>query len=274
MKPLAEPSDFAPGDDPARSFDWTGFRLTTVRDADSPLFERAYARLWEEFGERGELERREVLADRLTWTPARRVGGYALLYEMIVVEREDRIVALRDHTAIVGAGGSMIVHLSHALVEPEWRGKGLAAWLRALPARTARECAAAARVERSGALTFVAEMESPASGPTALPGLRSYERAGFRKLDPHRVDYWQPDFRAPAEIDASELRPVPLTLVVRRVGRESEERVTGGEIRSLVHALYAMFGVHVRPRDMQPLWKLADRLPDDDESVALIPPTE
>ncbi|MGH7804321.1 MAG: hypothetical protein ACREQJ_08225, partial [Candidatus Binatia bacterium] len=89
-----------------------------------------------------------------------------------------------------------------------------------------------------------------------------------------RVVYAQPDFRAPAEIDATGARPVPLTLVVRRVGRETEEQITGAEVRSLVEALCAMFEIHTRPADMAPVRHLAAGLPKDDETVSLVVPTQ
>ncbi len=272
MDALAEVADLAPGDGRACGFDWTGLRVTRVQEPTSPLFERVVARLLEEFGARGELERREVLAARLGWRPEQPIGGWARRYEMMVVERAGEIVAMRDHTAMVGDAGDAIVHLSHVLVEPAWRGSGLAAWLRALPLVTARECAAAA--SRAGrAITLVAEMEAASLGPAATRRLRSYERAGFRKIDPERVAYAQPDFRAPAEIDATGVRPLPLTLVVRRVGRESEERMSGAEVRGIVRALYAMFGEHARASDMAPLRRIVEDLPRDDETVDLFPPT-
>ena len=78
-------------------------------------------------------------------------AGSALAYELLVVRRGGEVAALRDHTAVVrldGSGrpgpGPVVVHLSHAFVEPPHRGSGLAGWLRALPLQAARRCAAAA----------------------------------------------------------------------------------------------------------------------------------
>src|SRR5262249_6618107 len=141
-----------------------------------------------------------------------------------------------------------------------------------LPVQTARECARAA----GGAprrVTLVAEMEAPdAADPMAAARRRSYRRAGFLEVDPERVPYRQPDFRAPEEIDASGARPVPLRLLVRRVGREGETALGGSEVRELVGALYRIFGAHVRADHMAPLWALVSRLPGPGESVALHPP--
>jgi len=110
--------------------------------------------------------------------------------------------------------------------------------------------------------------------PAVMARLRSYERAGFRKIDPDTARYLQPDFRPAAEIDASALQPVPLALVVRRVGREHEPTLPGAEVRAIVAALYTMFGVHMRADHMAPLWALLDHYPGPGEMVALRRPLE
>lgn len=257
--------DLAAGDVAAREFDWSHFRITRVRTADDPLFSPAYRRLSEEFGPRGEMEQEAVIRARLDWSPAHPVGGHGLLYEILVVEREGTIVALRDHTAIVPADGAtreVIVHLSHVWIEPAWRGTGLSGWLRALPIQTAMEAATTAVVVTpSPAVTLVAEMEHPDPvAPAVLARLRSYERAGFLKIDPRRVAYAQPDFRPADQIDSSAIQPLPLALVVRRVGREHERAVAPAEVRRIVNALYSMFAVTTPARHMEPLWTWLDGL--------------
>jgi hypothetical protein len=108
--------------------------------------------------------------------------------------------------------------------------------------------------------------------PGGIAALRSYERAGFLKIDPRSVPYWQPDFRAPEEIDRTGLQPVPYALVVRRVDRESERSITGREVHTLVSALYTMFGVHFRADHMAPLWSRLDSLPSEDDTIELQAP--
>ena len=278
--PLLIPEDLAPGDVRGLEVDWTGLRIERVRSADHPLFPLLYDRLWREFGALGEMEKREVIVDRLAWDPRRPVNHHALLYEMLAVLAGDELVGLRDHTAIVprpphrpSHPGQVIVHLSHVIVEPPMRGGGLSAWLRAFPLQAARECAAAAGEPASDRLTLVAEMEHPdRRSANVTARLRSYERAGFRKIDPDAVRYMQPDFRPAAEIDASSVEPVPLALVVRRVGREHEPTLAGGEARDIVRALYSMFGAHTRADHMAPLWALLDHFPGPGEVVALRPP--
>lgn len=267
------PEDLAPGDGRARDVDWSQLRLERIRSAAHPLLGRAHDRLWREFGAQNEMERLEVIAERLAWG-GRPLAGHALRYELLVVLAGQEIVGLRDHTAIVpprrpGAPARVLVHLSHVIVEPALRGGGLSGWLRALPIQTARELAAEVDAPLE-AISLVGEMEHPDGvTPAVMARLRSYDRAGFRAVDPAVVDYVQPDFRAPDDIAASTLRPVPLMLVVRRVGAEVEPTISGAEVRELHVALYTMFGAHVRPEHMAPLWARLGRLPAPDQQVAL-----
>ena len=274
--------DLAPGDGRGLTVDWAGLRVERIRTPQHPLFAPVYQRLWAEFSAKGEMEKREVIAQRLGWDPRRPVDHHSLLYEMLAVMRGDELVGLRDHSAIVPCPphrathpGQVIVHLSHIIVEPAMRGGGLSAWLRAFPLQAARECAAAAGEPARDRLTLVAEMEHP-DGVTRekMARLRSYERAGFMKIDPDSVHYVQPDFRPPAEIDASSVQPVPLSLVIRRVGREQEATLAGAEVRELVGALYTMFGVHMRADHMAPLWGLLDHFPGPGETVLLRKPLQ
>jgi len=275
-------ADLAPGDTVARQFDWSGLRIVRIRTPHHPLFDPVYDRLWQEFGERGEMETRPVIASRASWDPQTRINDHAFRYEMLAVLRGEEIVALRDHTAMVpfrsprgGAAGAALVHLSHVIVEPALRGSGLAGWLRALPIQTARECAQAAGQPAVDGITLVAEMEHPDGvTPAVMARLRSYQRAGFLKIDPDAAPYRQPDFRPPQQIDRTCVQPVPLALVVRRIGREAERSISGAEVRAIAAALYTMFGAHARPDHMAPLWAALERFPGPDERVALQPPLQ
>ena len=272
-------SDLARGDLKSARLATEELGLIRIDSAKHPLFEEAYARLSDEFGSRNELEPKEVLTARLEWDPARPVNGCALLYQLVAVRHKGRIVALRDHSAIVpldDPDAEAVVHLSHVLVEPEWRRTGLSGWLRALPIQGARECLRGAGLARIFPITLVAEMEHPRDGALeTLIRLRAYEKGGFRKIDPAHVPYFQPDFRPPAVIDATGgPRPLPFLLVVRRIGREDVTHVSGAEVRRLAAALYRMFGVTSRAKDMAPLLKNLEAFPADDELIRLCPPTE
>lgn len=276
--------DLAPGDRRAAGFDWTRVVVRRVSGADDPEFAPAYDRLWAEFGARGEMERRSVIEARLGWDPRRPAGGVALLYEILVVRCGDALVAVRDHTAVLRVDdptAPAVLHLSHVVVEPAWRGSGLAAWLRAFPLQTARRCAAAAGRESSAGtpspaagVVLVAEMEHPDPGdPATMLRLGAYERAGFRKVAPDVLPFRQPDFRPPDALAGSTPVPVPLALVVRRVGREAETTMPVAEVAAVTDAVYAVYGMHVPPHALEPLARDVRAALRGRVSVPLVAPT-
>jgi hypothetical protein len=286
LDPELIPEDLSPGDAADAPRDWTDVRVHRVRDANDPDFEMAYERLWLEFGSRGEMETRDVIADRLRWDPSQPLciglGAQraALLYELLVLRRGEQVAALRDHTAVVRIGpqgrplGPVVVHLSHSYVEAAHRGTGLVAWLRALPLQAARRAAQAAGAPSGLSIVLVAEMESPDPGDVPrMARLRSYAHAGFLKIDPAAAPYAQPDFRPPEVLARSVPRPVPLHLIVRRVGRESQEEMPASEVAAIVESIYAVYGVHTPEAALGPLRASADRWLARTPRFRLLPPT-
>jgi GNAT superfamily N-acetyltransferase len=273
------PDDLAPGDRSVAARDWSDLSVHRVADVRDPDFTLAYEQLWSEFGALGEMERRRVIEERLAWDPARPVGAAALSYELLVLRRAGRLVALRDHSAVVRLDergrprpGPVVVHLSHAFVVPNERGSGLAGWLRALPLAAARRVARAAGGAADATVVLVAEMEPPdPTRPARLPRLRSYERAGFLLVNPAAAPYAQPDFRelAPGETP----RPVPLGLVLRRVGREHESSMPAAELAAVVEAIYAVYAVHVPAALLDPLREAAALWTARSPTFRLLPPT-
>ncbi len=269
--PRLIPEDLAPGDARVRDRDASHLRLERIDSPGHPLFARAHDRLWREFGASNEMERREVIAERLTWDPRRPIDGHHLRYELLAVLSGDRVVALRDHTAVVPPSGARaLVHLSHVLVEPELRGTGLSGWLRAVPLQAARACVAALGLGPRP-ITLVGEMEhDDGVTPAVQIRRRSYARAGFLEVDRALVRYAQPDFRPAAEIEATSVQPVPLALIVRRVGAEAESHIPAGELHEIVTALYTLFAAHQRHEHMRPLWRRLAWLPAEG-AVPLVP---
>jgi len=258
---LPSAADLAPGDAKSAGLALAQFEVHRIRSHGNPWFDQAYRALWAEFGVKNEMERRETLAARFALAPQ-------MLYEMVLVLKNGAFAAVRDHTAIP-VDDEVVVHLSHNLVTTELRRTGLAGWMRAMPIATARAF-------RPGApITLVAEMEyDDGKDPIRSIRLRAYEKAGFVKVDPARVKYHQPDFRAPMVMDMTGgAEPVPFQLVMRRVGREGESEITGTELRRIVRAIYHMYGAQFRPQDMaHPALELS-HYPSRDEVVPLLPPT-
>jgi hypothetical protein len=271
------PDDLAAADLRSADFDWTGFTISFIDAPTHPRFAEGYQALWDEFGPRNEMEQRSVIEQRMTWRPEQPLHSLAMQYEMIVVSHDDEVAAVSDHTAIVNVAHPdqpAIVHLSHLLLLPRFRGTGLSGWMRAMPIRLARDC-----LLRSGQslrrITLAAEVE-PADSmlPERHQRLTSFQKVGFLKVDQGSIDYLQPDFR-PSELIDREGRPlpVPLSLLLRRLGREHEREITGRELRALVESLYAMYEETLRPQDMVPMWQSLEMYPEGDERVALVLPT-
>jgi len=285
VEPHLIPEDLSPGDAQEGTRDWSDVSVHSVPHSDDPDFALAYERLWLEFGTRGEMETRKVIEERLAWDPAEPVslpkgGKAALYYELLMLRRGGQVAAMRDHTAVVRLGpgnrplAPVVVHLSHAFVEPAHRGTGLIAWVRSLPLQAARRCAAEAGAKPGSPILLVAEMEPP--DPLDVPRmarLRSYGRASFQKIDPAEAPYAQPDFRPPEVLAGSKARAVPLHLVVRRVGRESEETMPASEVAAIVDSIYAVYGVHTPAAALDPLRADAARWLARTARFRLLPPT-
>ncbi len=270
------PSDLAPGDTKSLERDWSDIDLHPIRSADDPAFDIAFGALWAEFGARSEVEQPTVLSKRLRWNGDELLEGYAFRYRLVLLRSGGKLVAVRDHTAIVRSGvEGAIVHLSHNFIAPDWRRTGLAGWLRALPIQSARHCLTEQRRAPNEPITLVGEMKAlDHDDPTSYARLKAYEKAGYRLIDPHKIPYLQPDFRAPDEIDLTGgPKPLSLGLIVRRVGRENERTMSGAEVLRIVEALYRVYGETFRSSDMAPVLATFPKYPAPEEVIDLLPPT-
>ncbi len=264
-------TDLAPGDLRSHIFDWDQFEIMEVRQRADPDFGRLYATLDGEFGSRNEMESVEVLQQRLSWNVTELRNGHHLSYRLLALQKHGKIAATRDHTVIIKTEtpARACVHLSHLLVEPEWRRTGVAGWMRALPVQDARRACVDLGLSAKTPITLVAEME-PYESPAQLPRLKAYARAGFRRVDPLRVNYHQPDFRSFEEIDASGgPKPLGFWLMVRQVGQENDDAMTGLELHRIVGALYAMYAQAFRPQDMAQLYAEMEKYASHREHIAL-----
>jgi hypothetical protein len=147
--------------------------------------------------------------------------------------------------------------------------------MRALPIQTARHALESQHRPLTEPITLVGEMDPPnPEDPPSLVRLAAYERAGFLKVDPATLSYYQPDFRSPEEIDASGgPRPIPMQLILRRVGRENERFADAEEIRQITSALYHMYGRGFREQDMLAAYRTMDAYPKPGTPVALLSPS-
>ena len=276
LQPWMIPEHLAPGDARSLEGDWAGMELHRITSPEDPLFHMAFGALCEEFGDSGEMEQASVIARRMQWLPERMSNGVSMQYALQLVTRQGEFVAVRDHTVIIlESGPGAVVHLSHNLVAPEWRRSGIAGWMRALPVATAMHSLQSLGLPVSSPVTLIGEMEhfDPTRSATMVR-LSAYEKAGFKMVDPSRVSYLQPDFRDPAEIDLSSgPQPLPLTLMLRRIGREAEDFVPGTEILHGVKALYKMYAAEFRVADMHQVYESLKSYPDSVDRIPLLPPT-
>jgi hypothetical protein len=248
--------------------DLTAYR---IRDFDHPLAETGYRALDDYFGERGEMETREVIRQRFDWDPARPIDGVAFLYEMVVVlDADGEVAAVRDYSITLDIAGvsdrglPAVVHLSHIRVLGRHVGRSILPRLHPYPIEAAREALERAGLPVDTPVVLAGEVEHPEPGnEERTQRLRLFQRAKFRPAAPDLVPFVQPDFRPPEAIERDGgPQPLSLILMLWRVGREDEETVDAAEIRHIVRCLYAMYGQSMWPSHMQPvLATLADYPP-------------
>ena len=276
LQPWMIPKHLAPGDARSLEGDWADMELHRITSPEDPFFSQAFGALSAEFGDAGEMEQASVIARRMQWLPEQMINGASMQYALQLVTRRGEFVAVRDHTVIIlESEPGAVVHLSHNLVSPDWRRSGIAGWMRALPVATAMDSIQTLRLPSASPVTLVGEMEhfDPTRSAT-LVRLTAYEKAGFKMVDPELVSYLQPDFRDPAEIDISSgPQPLPLTLMLRRMGREAEGFVSGAEILHNVKALYKMYASEFRSADMYQVYESLKNYPAAGARIPLKPPT-
>ena len=275
-------SDLAPGDGKSAALNLASLSIRAVTAPDDRAFRPAYDTLWDEFGAGGGMETENVISMRLGWQQTPRADGWTLYYQLLTAQDPVGWAAVRDHSIIIppvrpdGPVPGVIVHLSHLLIAPPWRRTGLAGWMRAMPLQAARDCLRLRAWPRSGGpITLVAEMDPPLPGkPERADRFRAYGKAGFRRVDPAAIRYLQPDFRSPEAIDtAGGPQPLPMELLIRRVGREGEDRADGAEIHALLSSLYRMCAEGCRPHDIEPpRAQVVGACPGEGMGVALLSP--
>lgn len=226
-------------------------RFSVDEARDEASFDAGYRALDEEFGDRGEIERREVL-ERWFGDTRRPPAGWArgteaisCRYHLVLArDRDGSLAGVRDCFVVPDANtGRCVVLLSHTLVLAPYRRTGLAALLRAAPAALARRAVAeAGRDPGAAEIVLFAEMEPVApEEPDTVVRLIAYGRAGFRVIPPAIFPYVQPDFRDLAALGV-EAAPLPLVAVIRQVGEEGRLEMPRERAEAClrhVHAIHA-----------------------------------
>jgi GNAT superfamily N-acetyltransferase len=236
-----------------------------VERIDAPghaRFDEAYRTLANYFGPRRQLEGPDILRRRLGTQPLVLTRGWTAQYELLILSRNGRIIGVRDHVFFTGrhAAEQTPIYQAHIFVVPEWRGTGVAAWLRALPLISASWWQLQGRLRLVNP-SLVAEIDRP-RGPhdDAAHALRGYLRAGYGML-PAGIDYLQPDVPDDLTSDASDTcTATPMHLAFRFVGRESSEPRTGEAIARCVEALYSLHEAEFPHQDLEALWRLVARI--------------
>jgi GNAT superfamily N-acetyltransferase len=245
------------------------FTLSSVPSAEHPDFDAAYRLLAAEFGARGELERREVLAEWLTRRLAPPEAPCYIQYFMIIVrDQGGEIAGVRD-CYVTNAPEDVdrcVVYLAHVLVAPAYRRSGVASLLRAAPIALAE----LTTLSRGGLpslwdIILAGEMEplQPESADSFVR-LVAYGRSGFWAISPKDLPYCQPDFRD-LEVLQVPPKPIPLLAVIRYVGKEGNREVPRWVAEAFVRRLYGVFSRSCRPQDLGPAFA---------HSLAALPATE
>jgi hypothetical protein len=246
----------------ARALDLGAILLERIDSPDHPRFADAYRILSTYFAPKNQIEGADVLRGRLRQRSMLLTRGWTARYEMLVLSREGRIIGVRDHLFFTGpnAAEQTPIYQAHIFVTPEWRGTGIAAWLRALPLISASWSQQEATLQLSRP-SLVAEIDrSRAPHDDAAHALRGYLLAGYGLL-PREIEYLQPDVPAGMTSEWSgRCSTTPMHLAFRFVGSESSEPRTGAEIALCVEALYALHETEFPNQDLEVLWRLSARI--------------
>jgi len=257
------------------------YELWSIEHPDDPNFDEAYQILWDTFGPTGEMERRDAIRKFLAddcFEPEP-CGTYMRYFLLVARGKDGEIRGVRDGTVLINPAYSpdlCVVYLAHIYMKPEARGTVLSYWLRIAPVEIA--------VQYMADLYSMGKINLPAPGsPGKYFGMRLdlaaeveyftpeerlswqrilfYGRGGFDAINPRHFPYRQPDFRDPEVIRATGNQPIPLMVLVRRMGRERQAQLPIEEARSLMRLLYDDFADHCAPDLMENSLQLVlDRL--------------
>lgn len=257
------------------------YQLWSIEHPDDPDFDAAYDLLWEVFGAQGEMERKEPIRKFLRDDPYEpEPSGTFMRYFLLVARGEDGVIrGVRDGTVLVNpsyAPDLCVIYLAHIYMKPEARGTVLSYWLRIAPVELAVQYLA--DLHAMGKITLPApqspgkyfgmrlnlsaELEyfSP-DDRISWQRILFYGRGGFDAINPRHFPYRQPDFRDPEVIRATGNRPLPMMMLLRRMGRERQAQLPIDEARAVMRLIYDDFADHCAPELLENSLQLVlDRL--------------
>ncbi len=248
-----------------------------IEDALDPEFMRGYTALNSYFGQRNEMEAVDVLENRLAWGRETLNDDYQLYYEMVVLLDEQGALACTcDYSVVINKLANLpaIVHLSHILIEPPFLGKGIVGQhmnrLTIAAANTAKQLF---NKPVDLPIILVGEMDHPYfnKNEETIRRINLFIHAGLKLVDLRSINYYQPDFGAPADIDAAGgAEGLPLALMLRRFGLEEETSISGSDLTHIIKSLYAMYGKTFREQDMAVVYKTLSAYPGATDLVPLL----
>jgi hypothetical protein len=257
------------------------FEVVEILDPSDPDFPIAYRMLWDTFGPDGEIEQQDDIErfmrdDCYEPTPD---GTYVRFFLIVGRDREGRILGVRDGSVLINPSYDRhlcVIYLAHLYMRPEARGTVLSYEMRIAPVEIAmdyllglhkRGCIQLPQPANPARyygmhLTLTAEMEyySPAQ-PVTVQRILFYGRGGFDVINPRHFPYMQPDFRDKNNARVTGNAPIPLMVLVRRMGRERQATMPIAEASALMRLLYDDFACHWKPEELESsLQRVLDRL--------------
>ncbi len=247
------------------------FEMREILEPGDPDFPAAYKMLWDAFGADGEIEQRDDIErflreDAFEPTPN---GTYIRFFLIVGRDKEGNILGVRDGSILINPSYDAdlcVVYLAHLYMIPRARGTVLSYELRIAPVEIAidylrqlhlRGCIKLPAPEQPGRnfgmnITLAAEMEYYwPSDPVSWQRILFYGRGGFDVLNPAHVPYLQPDFRERTGVRVTGAKPIPLMILVRRMGRERQATMPIEEASAITRLLYDDFACHWKPEELE-----------------------
>lgn len=250
-----------------------------ITSSDDLLFDRAYAVLNDYFGSRNEMETRDVIISRFSWRADEVINDFSMLYQLAyITDEHDTLAAVGDYSVIVNhsachKGQAVVVHLSHIWVNPKKPGRGIVKHLmHSLTTDAAKLAIKTAKLTSEQPITLVGEVEPYEAGnEERIRRIKVFLYNGLRLVDPANIQYFQPDFRPAADIAVEQKSmPVQLSLMIRRVDRESADTTDALEIKHIVNCLYHMYAQGLSAKAIEDAYLTLKAYPLDATPVALL----